>query len=253
MELGIKTVGPMKSGSVQSFDVTIDTMGKVIPFDVKTRLLDPEVILHVGFPDGQISGLQIFNSVAAIPLLGDYLGEYISFLKGKQEWKNSKESGVDMYYKDDKVKLSNGKLDLKEAGLLFDGTVNTKSSALDMNLDMVMKKDINDGVKKGLAQKIEAGIKSPDLKKYADPNKLAEGAMQPLLNKDGLIDLKFKVGGTTKKTDTKLTQPQLGSLSSVIKNSAGSLATEAAKGAGKQLIGGGQKKIMDDVGNLLKK
>jgi hypothetical protein len=65
--------------------------------------------------------------------------------------------------------------------------------------------------------------------------------------------LKFKVGGTTKKTDTKLTQPQLDSLSSVIKKSGGSIATEAAKGAGKQLLGGGQKKLMDDVQNLLKK
>jgi hypothetical protein len=253
MALGLKTVGPMKTGSVQSFDVTIDATGKVIPFDVKTRLLEPEVIVHVGFPDGQITGLQMFNAVAAIPLLGDYLGEYISFLKGKQEWKDSKASGVDLHYKDSRAQLSNGKLDLKEANLLFAGAVNTESSALDMNLDMVMKKEINDGVKKGLAQKIEAGIKSPEVKKYADSNKLAEAAMQPLLNKDGLIDLKFKVGGTTKKTDVKLTQPQLDSLSSIIKKSAGSLATEAAKGAGKQLLGDGQKKIMDDVQNLLKK
>jgi hypothetical protein len=253
MGLGIKTVGPMKSGSVQSFDVTIDTTGKVIPFDVKTRLLEPEVILHVGFPDGQITGLQMFNSVVNIPLLGDYLGEYISFLKGKQEWKDSRASGVDLRYKADKAQLSNGKLDLKEANLLFDGAVNTQSSALDMNLNMVMNKEINDSVKKGLAKNIEAGIKNPEVKKYADSNKLAEAAMQPLLNKDGMIDLKFKVGGTTKKTDVKLTQPQLDSLGSIIKKSGGSLVTEAAKGAGKQLLGGGQKKLMDDVQNLFKK
>lgn len=251
--MGLKTVGSMKTGSVQSFDVTIDSTGKVIPFDVKTRQLEPEVIAHVGFSDGQITGLQIFNAVASIPLLGDYLGEYISFLKGKQEWKNSKASGVDLRYKADKAELSNGKLDLKEANLLFDGAVNTKSSALDMNLNMVMNKEINEKVKKGLAQKIDAGIKNPEIKKYADSNKLAEAAMQPLLNKDGMIDLKFKVGGTTKKTAVKLTQPQLDSLSSVITKSGGSLATEAAKGAGKQLLGEGQKKIMDDVQNLFKK
>jgi len=253
MAMGLKTVGSMKSGSVQSFDVTIDATGKVIPFDVKTRQLEPEVIVHVGFPDGQITGLQIFTAVAAIPLLGDYLGEYISFLKGKQEWKNSKASGVDLRYKADKAQLSNGKLDLKEASLLFDGAVNTQSSALDMNLDMVMKKETNEGVKKGLAKQIEAGIKNPEVKKYADSNKLAEAAMQPLLNKDGVIDLKFKVGGTTKKTDVKLTEPRLDSLSSVIKKSAGSLVTEAAKGAGKQLLGEGQNKLIDNVGNLLKK
>ena len=253
MAMGLKTVGPMKTGSVQSFDVVIDATGKVIPFDVKTRQLEPEVIVHVGLPDGQITGLQIFNAVAAIPLLGDYLGEYISFLKGKQEWKNSKASGVDLRYKEDQAKLSNGKLDLKEASLLFDGAVNAQSSALDMNLDMVMKKEVNEGVKKGLAKQIEAGIKNPEVKKYADSNKLAEAAMQPLLNKDGVIDLKFKVGGTTKKTDAKLTEPKLDSLGSVIKKSAGSLVNEAAKGAGKQLLGEGQNKLIDDVGNLLKK
>ena len=251
--MGLKTLGSMKTGSVQSFNVLINAMGKVIPFDVKTRLLEPEVIIHVGFPDGQITGLQIFNAVANIPLLGDYLGEYISFLKGKQEWKNSKSSGVDLTYKAGKAQLSNGKLDLKEANLLFDGAVNTESNALDMNLNMVMNKEINENVKKGLAQKIEAGIKSPEVKKYADSNKLAYAAMQPLLNKNDMIDLKLKVGGTTKKTDVKLTQPQLDSLSSVIKKSAGSLATEAAKGAGKQLVGEGEKKLMDDVQNLLKK
>ena len=251
--MGIKTVGPMKTGSVQSFDITIDTTGKVIPFDVKTRLLDFEAILHVGFPDGQITGLQMFNSVAAIPLLGDYLGEYISFLKGKQQWKDSRASGVDIRYKAGRAQLSNGKLDLKEANLLFDGGVNTESKALDMNLDMVMNKEINESVKKGLAQKIESGIKNPEIKKYADSNMLASAAMQPLLNKDGLIDLQFKVGGTTKKTDVKLTKPQLDSVSSVIAKSGGSLATEAAKGAGKQLLGGGQKKLMDDVQNLFKK
>lgn len=253
MEMGLKTVGQVKSGSVQSFDVVINAAGKVIPFDVKTRMLEPEVIVHVGFPDGQITGLQIFNSVATIPLLGDYLGEYISFMRGKQQWKDSKASGVDLRYKAGKAQLSNGKLDLKEASLLFDGAVNTESSALDMNLDMLMKKEINEGVKKGLAKQIEAGIKNPEVKKYADPNKLAEAAMQPLLNKDDLIDLKLKVGGTTKKTDVKLTQPQLDSLSSVIKNSAGSIATQAVKGAGEKLLGGDQKKLMDDVQNLLKK
>jgi len=41
MAMGLKTVGSMKTGSVQSFDVTIDTTGKVIPFDVKTRHLEP--------------------------------------------------------------------------------------------------------------------------------------------------------------------------------------------------------------------
>ncbi len=251
--LGLKTVGPMKTGSVQSFDITIDAAGKVIPFDTRTRLLEPEIIVHVAFPDGQINGLQIFNAVAAIPLLGDYLGEHISFLKGKQEWKNSKASYVDLRYKAGKADISNGNLDLKEAKLLFAGMVNTDSKALDIKLDMVMKKEINNAIKSTLAKKIDVGIKNPEVKKYADANKLAEAAMQPLLNKDGLIDMKFKVGGTTKKTDVRLVEPQLDSLDGVIKKSAGNILLETGKSAGKKLIGEGQNKILENTMDLLKK
>ena len=251
--MGIKNTEPMKTGSVHSFNITFDATGKVIPFDMKTRQLEPEVIIHAGFPDGEITGLQIFSALAAIPLLGDYLGEYISFLRGKLEWKNSKESYVDLAYKAGKLGLSNGNLDLKETRFLFAGSINTDSKAIDTNLEMVMKKEINDAVKAALAKKIDAGIKNPEVKKYADSGKLAEAAMKPLLNKDNMIDTKFNVSGTTRKPDVKLVQPQLDSLDSVIKKSAGSILMEAGKSAGKQLLGEGQKKVMESLPGLFKK
>ena len=254
LSMGIKTIGTIKTGSVQNFDITIDATGKMIPFDVKTRLLEPEVILHIAVPDGEITGLQIFNSIAAIPILGDYLGEYVAFLKDKQEWKDSKETGLDLRYKADKAQITNGKLNLKQAKLLFDGSMNMKSKAVDMNMDMAMKKEINDGVKTSLAKKIDSLINSPEVKKYADSNKLADAAMQPLLNKDGVIDLKAKVGGTTNKPDVKLTQPQLGSLGDIVKNAAGSVAIEAGKGAvkdtAKKLLNQDQQKVLEDVEGL---
>lgn len=254
LSMGIKTIGTIKTGSVQNFDITIDATGKMIPFDVKTRMLEPEVILHIAVPDGEITGLQIFNSIAAIPILGDYLGEYVAFLKDKQEWKDSKETGLDLRYKADKAQITNGKLNLKQAKLLFDGSMNMKSKSVDMNMDMAMKKEINDGVKTSLAKKIDSLINSPEVKKYADSNKLADAAMQPLLNKDGVIDLKAKVGGTTNKPDVKLTQPQLGSLGDIVKNAAGSVAIEAGKGAvkdtAKKLLNQDQQKVLEDVEGL---
>jgi len=254
LSMGIKTVGAMKTGSVQNFDITIDATGKMVPFDVKTRLLDPEVIIHIAVPDGEITGLQIFNSIATIPILGDYLSEYIAFLKDKQEWKDSKEIGLNLCYKADKAQITNGKLNLKQAKLLFDGSMNMKSKSIDMNMDMAMNKEINDGVKTSLAKKIDFLIKSPEVKKYVDSNKLAEAAMQPLLNKDGVIDLKAKVGGTTNKPDVKLTQPQLGSLGDVVKNAAGNVAIEAGKGAVKdadrKLLNEDQQKVLEDVEGL---
>ena len=254
LSMGIKTVGALKTGSVKNFDITIDTTGKMIPFDVKTRLLEPEVILHIAIPDGEITGLQIFNSIAAIPILGDYLGEYVAFLKDKQEWKDSKETGLDLRYKADKAQITNGKINLKQAKFLFDGSMNIKSKAIDMNMDMAMQKEINDGVKTSLAKKIDSLIKNPDVKKYADSNKLANAAMQPLLNKDGVIDLKAKVGGTTNKPDVKLTQPQLGSLGDIVKSAAGSVAIEAGKGiakeAAKKVLTEDQEKVMEGVEGL---
>ena len=253
--MGIKTVGMMKTGSVRSFDITIDATGKMVPFDVRTRLLEPEVIIHIAVPDGEITGLQIFKSIAAIPILGDYLGEYISFLKDKQQWKDSGKTGMDIRYKAEKVEITNGKLDLNQAMIIFDGATNIKTKTVDMNLDMVMNKDINKPVQASLAKNIDSLIKSPDVKKYADSNKLAEAAMQPLLNKDGLIYLKTKVGGTMQKPDVKLTQPQLNTLGEVVKSAAGSVAIEAGKGVAKEtvkkLLNEDQQKVLDGVGGLL--
>ena len=251
--MGIKTIGAMKTGSVQNFDVTIDAVGKVIPFDVNTRLLDPEAILHIAVPDGEITGLQLFNAIAAIPVLGDYLGEHISFLKGKQEWKNSTQTGLDLRYKAQKAQITNGKIDLKEARMLFDGAMNIETKALDMNLDMVMKKEINDAVKASLAKKLESFIKNPEVKKYVDSGKLATTAMQPLLNKDGLINIQAKVAGTTQKPDVKVTKPQLGSLSNIVKDAAGNIAIEAGKGAAKKLVEENKQKALDKIGDLFKK
>jgi hypothetical protein len=255
--MGIKTVGSMKTGSVKNFDVTINITGRVIPFDVKTRLLDPEAIIHISVPDGEITGLQIFNSIAAIPVLGDYLGEYISFLKDKQQWKNSKETGMDLRYKGEGIEITNGKLNLDQAGLAFDGSTNIKTKAIDMNVGIVMKKEINNAVKTSLAGRIDSLIKNPEVKKYADSQKLAEAAMQPLLNKDGQIDLKTKAGGTMQKPDVKLTKPQISSLGDVIKNAAGSVAIEAGKGVvketAKKLLNEDQQKVLDGVGGLFKK
>lgn len=251
--MGIKTVGIMKTGSVQSFDVTIDATGKVIPFDVKTRLLEPEVRLHISVPDGEITGLQLFNALATIPVLGDYLGQHLAFLKEKQQWKGSNYNGLDLRYKAAKAEVTNGRLELKDARLSFDGGMNIDTTAIDMNLGMVMKKEINEAVKAALAKKIVSAVKSPEVKKYADSGKLAEIAMKPLLNKDGQIDLKAKVGGTTKKPDVKLTAPQLGSLGKFVQDNAGSLAVEAGKGAARKMLREDQQKVLDDVEGLFKK
>jgi hypothetical protein len=255
--MGVKTVGSLKTGGVQNFDVTLDAVGKVIPFDVQTRLLEPEVLLRIALPDGEITGLQIFNAVGSIPVLGDYLGEYLSFLKGTQKWQASKDSGLDLRYKADQAEIKNGRLDLSDASVLFDGGMNLASNAVDMNMGLVMEKEINDAVLASLAKKIEAAIKSPEVKRYVNSSSLAQAAMTPLLNADGRIDLGIKVAGTTSKPVVTLARPPLGSLGVIVKDAAAGVAveagTKAVKEAAKQYLKEDQQKILDDVGGLLRK
>jgi len=253
VETGIKTVGPMKTGSVQNFDFKISASGKIIPFDLQTRELDPEVILHVAVPDGEITGLQVFNSIASIPILGEYLSEQISFLKRKQQWKNSNQAGFDLRYKAGRAKLDNGKLAVREAEFLFDGEVNLESNELDVNLSMAMEKEINEAVKDSLDGKLEILFKSPDLKKYADTRKLAQIALAPLLNKDGKINLKAKVAGTTNKPDVRIIAPKLNSLNSVVKDMAGGLSVEIGRSAAKKNLKDDQQQMLNKAEEFFKR
>jgi len=78
-----------------------------------------------------------------------------------------------------------------------------------------------------------------------------------LFNKDGVIDLRIKVTGTTKNPAVRLTQPQLGSLGSIIKDAAGSVAIEvgksAAKEAVKKVLNEDQQKVLEGVEGLFNK
>ncbi len=254
LDMGVRTVGALKSGSVENFDVTLNAAGRVIPFDVKTRLLEPEAILHVAVPEGEITGLQLFQAVAAVPILGDYLGEHLQFLKGKQQWKGSSQNSLDLHYRQAMAQITKGRLNLKDADILFDGGMNIDTKAIDMNLELVLAKELNEAIRTTLSKKIESAVGGSDVKKYVDPARLAGIAMTPLLNRDGRIDLKAKVVGTTKKPDVKITQPPLGSLSSLVQDQTGSLAVEAGKSVARQLLKEeDQKKVLEEVEGLFKK
>ncbi len=241
---GIRTVGPMKSGSVESFDITFDISGNVKPFDLKTRKLDPEISLHVGSPDGQFTGLQIFNAVAGDKVLGKYIGDALSFLKGKQSWKGSKLAYVNVWYKAGVAKISDGNLKLTETWLLFDGMIKTATKAMDVNLEFEMQKSRHNAIRVGIRRQIESGLKQMGAKKYANPEKITDVAMKPLLNKNGRVYLKFKIAGTTSKPEATLTFPALGSIGDIIKQVAGDVVLEAGKEAGKKAAEDGAKQLI---------
>jgi len=248
--MAVKSVGPVRTGSVQSFDVTFDAAGSAKPFDLKTRRLDPEVSMHAGSPEGEFTGLQIFNTIAGNNVLGKYIGDQLSFLKGKQVWKGSDVAFVDVWYKGGQVRLSNGNLNIKEARLLFGGAVNINTKALDSDLELELKKERNGAVKTGIRKQVESGLKRLGAKKYANPDKIAEAAMKPLVNKNGMIYMKFKVTGAMNKPDAKLVHPQLGSLDDIIKQVAGDVLIEAGKEAGTKAIEKGGKKLLKKLPKL---
>ena len=248
--MAIQSVGPVKTGSVKSFDITFDVTGNVKPFDLKTRKLDPEARLHAGSPEGQFTGLQIFNTMAADTVLTKYIGDQLSFLKGKQEWKGSKAASVDIWYKADRAKLSNGNLSIKDASLLFAGTVNTATKALDADLDLELSKARNSAVMAGIRKQVESGLKRLGVKKYANPEKIAETASKPLVNDRGMIYMKFKVTGTMSKPDSKLVHPSLGSLDAVIKQVVGNVLIEAGKEEGKKAVEKEGKKLIKKLPKL---
>jgi len=248
--MAVKSVGPVKTGSVQSFDITLDAAGSAKPFDLKTRRLDPEVSLHAGSPEGEFTGLQILNTIAGNNVLGKYIGDQLSFLKGKQSWKGSDAASVDIWYKGGQARLSKGNLNIKEARLLFGGAVNINTKALDSDLELELKKERNGAVKTGIRKQVESGLKRLGAKKYANPDKIAEAAMKPLVNKEGMISMKFKVTGSMNKPDTALVHPQLGSLDDIIKQVAGDVLIEAGKEAGTKAVEKGGKKLLKKLPKL---
>lgn len=254
---GLKTVGPIRTGSVQTFNVVLEATGKVIPFDVKSRLLDPEVLLHLSLPEGEVTGLKIFDAVASIPILGEYLGEYVSFLKGTQRWKESRESGLDLRYKGDQLELKNGRLTLAQARISFAGAMNVKTKKTDLDLGIAMSREISESVKGTLARRVGTLIVRPEVKKYVSAEALAQAALKPLLNPEGAIFFMAKVGGTTEKPEVKIVKPELRSLPEVIKEATSQVALEAGKevvkGAAKDLMKGEGQKVLDNMGDLLKK
>ncbi len=253
LSMGVKSVGPLKTGSVESFDVTINATGRIIPFDRQTRLLHPEAILHIHLPDGQISGLQLFNAVTALPILGDYLGQYLVFLKDTQEWHNSPNSGFDLGYQAPEARLQNGKLELKQVLIGFAGLINPDTRAMDMTLEMTLAKDANAAIKAALEKKIDAAIKSPDIQKYVSSGDLADLALKPLLNDNGAVYLKMKADGTTDKARITLLEPRLGSLGDLVQSQAGAAAFETGKKAVKELLDEDSKKVLEGVEELFKR
>ncbi|MCU0821475.1 MAG: AsmA family protein [Spirochaetes bacterium] len=231
VQMGVKTLGDVKTGSVKSFDMVFDINGDITPFDLKTRKADPEVKLKAGMPYGTMTGLQIFEKMKSVEALSKYCGK-LDFLKKDIKWKNA---FVNVWYKGGTVKLQDGKIPTDDYDLTYAGQTNINTKAVDLDMDMLLadkhkvsiEKGIGDNVKKGLAA-------SAQLAKYVKPEKVTGIAMERLVNKDGKVNLRYKVTGKMNDPDTRLVSPSLPSMKDLLKESAGNLK-DAAMDKGKEL------------------
>jgi hypothetical protein len=249
--MGVKTIGEVKSGSVKSFDIGFDINGIAIPFDKKTRIANPEIDLKMGLPYGSITGLQIFEKMKEVEQLAKYCGK-LEFLKKEIKWKNA---FVNVWYKNNVAKLKEGKIPTDDYALTYAGQTNISTKAVDFDMDMLLadkhEKTIRSGVEKNIKKAIPAKAA-----KFIKPETVTDIAMKSLLNKDGKVDLKFKVTGKLNDPDTKLISPKLSSISDLIKGSSGDVkdaAKDQAKEKAKETVEKNTDKAKDKAENKLKK
>jgi len=221
---GIKTMSRPQSGSVQSFDVGVDMTGNAIPFDKKSRIMDPEVFIKAGSPYGNATGLQIFNEMINVEQIAKYSGKF-DFLKKDISWKNGY---VKIHYKDNIATLSEGKIGTDDYALTFGGSVNVSSMALNLNSDMILAKKNTDKVK-NQTSRLAVKYITGKAKNYVKPETVAETAVKPMMNANGEIALKYAIKGTASKPEVKLIQPVLGSLSDIVKDAVKNAAGNAAE------------------------
>ena len=212
---GIKTVSRPKSGSVESFDIGFDITGTIIPFDKKTRLLNPEITLKAGSPYGKMTGLQIFNEMMNVEQLAKYCGKF-DFLRKEVDWKNGY---VYIHYKDNVATLKDGRIGNDDYAITFGGKVNVASMALDLAADMTMAKKHTDTVR-NKTLKVAEKLITGKTKDYLKAEDVADAAVKPMVNDKGEIFIRYEVKGTASKPAVKMISPQLGLMADLVKKMA---------------------------------
>jgi len=255
LDIGIKTIGKTSGGSVESFDIGLASRGTVKPFDLKTRILNPEIALKAGSPYGTMTGLQIFDAIKSNETLANYAGKF-DFLSKDVKWKNGY---VDIWYKGGLLKITNGKISTDDYAGNFKADVNFNTKAVNADIDMTLNEKHNKSIYNGIEKNASKLIKG-DVAKYVKPDKVAEKAFGYLTNKEGKVFLQFLVTGTMDNPKTRLVAPKLPSLSDIIKDMAGDIADvakekakEKAQEVTQKVVDKGTKKAKDKATKKLKK
>jgi hypothetical protein len=259
IDMGIKTVGQASKASVQSYDIGLQANGRIIPFDIKSRRLNPEILLKIGTPYCSITGLQIFDSMKTVSALQKYSGEF-DFLKKTIQWKNG---FIKIWYKNDLLKLQEGVIRTDDINLTYSGTVNIEDKRINLNTDLILDSKYTKKVQRSIKKKLDRRIKGK-LKKYVSAEKASEIAIKPFLNEEKKINVVYQITGTMDRPRVKMVKPVLGSLNAVIKDVTGDVAKmvedevkreaeEKAKKLVDEKMKEWQKKVQEKMEEKLKK
>lgn len=226
VDIGIKTIGKTSSGAVESFDIGLAARGTVKPFDIKTRILNPEITLKAGSPYGTMTGLQIFDAIKSNETLANYAGKF-EFLSKDVNWKNGY---IDIWYKGGLLKLTNGKISTDDYTGNFKAHINLNTKAINSDIDMTLNEKHNKSIYNGIAKSASKLI-TGNVAKYVKPEQVADKGMKYLTNKDGKVYLQFLITGTTDNPKSKLVAPKLPSLMDIIKDLGGDVVNVAKEKA----------------------
>jgi len=249
-ELGVRPKDRLKSGAVKFFDIGLAAEGSVKPFDVKTRKLDPEVVLEVGSPKGTLSGVKILESIQSVKAIEQYTGK-LSFLRDEVTWN---EANVDVWYKAGNAKVSTGRIAAEDFNLDFSGSTNIDTKAIDLDLGMELGKEPSQALRASIDKEMQKELKG-DAAKYVSSEQLTDLVMKHLTNEDGNVYLKYKVAGTTTSPKPTLVEPTVPSLNALMKEmgaDVGNIAKEAAKKEAGKAIDDATKNLGDDLMKKLK-
>ncbi len=244
-ETGVKPRGRLRTGGVKFFDIGLDAKGSVKPFDVETRLLDPEVALKVGSSHGTLSGVRILEALQSVQALQQYTGK-LSFLGDEVSWKDA---SMDLWYKADTVKISTGRILGDDYTLEFAGAMNLRSKGIDLDLAVELGEKPTEALRASIAKKLQRQIQG-EAARYVSGEQLADIVMKHLTNERGNVYLKYKVKGTATSPRPTLVQPTVPTLKSLLKEAGADvkgIAEEAAKKEAQKLLKDATKGLDKDL------
>lgn len=247
---GIKPKEPLKTGAVRTFDIGLAAEGSVKPFDVKTRLLDPEVALQVESHHGSLSGVRILEALQAVKALEPYTGK-LSFLQEEVTWKKA---GVVVWYKADNARLSTGRIAGEDYSVDFSGSTNIDTKAIDLDLGMELGPEAYQAIRSSIEKNLQNQIRG-DVAKYVSAERLTDMIMKHLTNEEGKVYLKYKVTGTAASPRPTLVAPTLPSLQALLKEAgadAADIAREAAEKEAQKAIEKGTQQLEDELRKRLR-